>query len=104
MAPTLAGTAGPQGTAAIMPVNGMAERLNRSMKDATTKAFHYPGLGALAAHVLAFVRACNFAKQLKALRWQTPFQAICGAWAKDTSIFKINPHHLFPGPNTYSPF
>src|SRR5215210_5952920 len=79
--------------------NGQAERMNRTVKDATIKAFHYPGLDALKAHVLAFVRAYNFAKHLKALRWRTPFQAICDAWAKDPSIFKINPHHLIPGPN-----
>jgi transposase InsO family protein len=80
--------------------NGQAERMNRTVKDATIKAFHYPGLDALKAHVLAFVRAYNFAKHLKALRWRTPFQAICDAWTKDRSIFKINPHHLIPGPNS----
>jgi hypothetical protein len=48
------------------------------------------------AHVLAFVTAYNFAKHLKALRWRTPFQAICEAWAKDPAPFKINPHHLIP--------
>src|SRR3712207_7747364 len=63
--------------------NGQAERMNRTVKDATTKAFHYPGLDALKAHVLAFVAAYNFAKHLKALRWRTPFQAVCDAWAKD---------------------
>jgi hypothetical protein len=30
----------------------------------------------------------------------TPFQAICDAWATDPTIFKIDPHHLIPGPNT----
>jgi transposase InsO family protein len=80
--------------------NGQAERMNRTVKDATTKAFHYPDLEALKAHVLTFVTAYNFAKHLKALRWRTPFQAICDAWAKDPAIFRINPHHLIPGPNT----
>jgi transposase InsO family protein len=80
--------------------NGQAERMNRTVKEATVKAFHYPGLDALRAHVLAFVRAYNFAKHLKALRWRTPFQAICDTWTKDPSGFKINPHHLMPGPNT----
>ena len=37
--------------------NGQAERMNRTIKDATTKAFHYPDLDALKAHVLAFVTA-----------------------------------------------
>ena len=74
--------------------------MNRTVKDATIKAFHYPGNEALKAHVLAFVRAYNFAKHLEALRWRTPFQAILDAWAKDPSAFKINPHHLIPGPHT----
>jgi transposase InsO family protein len=80
--------------------NGQAERMNRTVKDATIKAFHYPDLAALRAHVLAFVTAYNFAKHLKALRWRTPFQAICDAWKADPSPFKIDPHHLIPGPYT----
>jgi hypothetical protein len=84
-----------------MPDNGQAERMNRTVKDATIKAFHYPSLDVLRAHVLAFIAAYNFAKHLKALRWRTPFQAICDAWAKEPAIFKINPNHLIPGPSTY---
>jgi hypothetical protein len=80
--------------------NGQAERMNRTVKDATVKAFHYEDRESLKAHVLAFVTAYNFAKHLKALRWKTPFQAICDAWTKEPSIFKINPHHLIPGPHT----
>ncbi len=80
--------------------NGQAERMNRSVKEATIKVFHYPNLDALKAHILAFVRACNFAKHLKALRWRTPFQAMCDAWIADPSVFRINPHHLIPGPHT----
>src|SRR3712207_3019866 len=42
--PTLVRSAGPQGTRAIMPGSGQAERMNRTVKDATIKAFHYlPG-------------------------------------------------------------
>jgi transposase InsO family protein len=79
--------------------NGQAERMNRTVKEATIKAFHYPDLEALKAHVLAFVQAYNFAKHLKALRWRTPSQAILDAWAKDPSIFRIDPRHLIPGPH-----
>ena len=80
--------------------NGQAERMNRTIKDATIKAFHYPDLDSLKAHVLAFVSVYNFAKHLKALRWRTPFQAITDAWLKDHTPFKIDPRHLIPGPNT----
>ena len=81
--------------------NGQAERMNRSVKDATIKAFHYPHLESLKAHVLAFVSAYNFAKHLKAIRWKTPFEAVCHAWTTTPEIFKLNPRHLIPGPNTF---
>ena len=31
---------------------------------------------------------------------ETPFEAIAHAWTNDPSIFKVNPRHLIPGPNT----
>lgn len=80
--------------------NGQAERMNRTVKEATIKAFHYPDLESLKAHVLAFVSAYNFAKHLKAIRWKTPFEAVCHAWTTTPDIFKLNPRHLTPGPNT----
>jgi transposase InsO family protein len=80
--------------------NGQAERMNRTVKEATTKTFHCPDLEPLKAHVLAFVTAYNLAKRLKALRWRTPFQAVLDAWTKDPSIFKVDPRHLLPGPHT----
>ena len=51
-------------------------------------------------HVLAFVSAYNFAKHLKALKWKTPFEAIAHAWTRHPEIFKMNPRHLIPAPNT----
>ena len=80
--------------------NGQAERMNRTVKEATIKAFHYPDLDSLKAHVLAFVSAYNFAKHLKAIRWKTPFEAVCHAWTTTPDVFKLNPRHLIPGPNT----
>lgn len=80
--------------------SGQAERMNRTIKDATVKTYHYGDLESLRAHVLAFLTAYNFAKHLKALRWRTPYQIICEAWTKNPSVSKINPHHLIPGPHT----
>ena len=70
--------------------------MNRTIKDATVRVFHYEDLASLKAHVLAFVTAYNFAKHLKALRWKTPFQTICQAWTNDPDWLRINPHHLIP--------
>ena len=74
--------------------------MNRTIKDATVKTYHYDDLQSLKDHVLAFVTAYNFAKHLKVLRWRTSYQMICDAWTKDRSIFKIDPHQLIPGPDT----
>ncbi len=73
--------------------------MNRTVKEATIKAFHYPDPDSLKAHVLAFVSSYKFAKHLKAIRWMTPFEAVCHAWTTTPEIFKLNPHHLIPGPN-----
>jgi Integrase core domain len=48
--------------------NGQAERMNRTIKDATVRVYHYDDLESLKAHVLAFVTAYNFAKHLNGLR------------------------------------
>lgn len=37
--------------------NGQAERMNRTVKDATIKFFHYPDFDALKAHMRAFITA-----------------------------------------------
>ena len=78
--------------------NGQAHRINRTAKEANHPVFHDDDLERLKAHVLSFVTAYNFAKHLKALKWTTPFQSICDAWKANPSAFKINPHHLIPGP------
>jgi heme oxygenase len=80
-----------------------SRRPNRTVKEATVRAFHYDDLESLKAHVLSFVTADNFAKHLKALKWKTPFQSICDAWKTNPSAFKINPHHLIPGPHSQTP-
>lgn len=77
--------------------NGQAERMNRTIKDATTKVFHYPDLKSLKPHVLAFVAAYNFAKHLKALKWKTPFEAVLQAWTKGLVKLQNRPRSPHPG-------
>ena len=80
--------------------NGQAERMNRTVKAATIKAFHHPDLASLRAQVLAFVAARNVARHLKAVHWKTPFEAICRAWTRTPDIFRLDPRHLVPGPDS----
>ena len=46
--------------------NGQAERMVRTIKEATVKSFHYTSIIELRRHVGDWLIACNFAKQLKA--------------------------------------
>lgn len=60
--------------------NCMVERMNRSIKESTIKAYEHEGLEQLREHVHAFVQSYSFGKHLKALRWKTPFRAMWEAW------------------------
>jgi transposase-like protein len=79
--------------------NGMVERMNRTIKESTIKTYEYEGLEQLREHVQAFVQSYNFGKHLKAFRWNTPFRAMCEAWEKDPSRFRLHPHYLTVGLN-----
>lgn len=48
--------------------NGQVERMNRTIKDATVKRFHYDGHDQLRRHLDDFIAAYNFARRLKRLR------------------------------------
>jgi transposase InsO family protein len=80
--------------------NGQVERMNRTIKDATVKRFHYESHNQLRQHLSDFVAAYNFARRLKTLRGLTPFEAICKAWTEEPSRFIYDPHHQMPGLNT----
>ncbi|MGU3408443.1 IS481 family transposase [Methylobacterium brachiatum] len=52
--------------------NGQVVRMNRTIKDATAKRYHYDSHEQLRAHLPDFVSAYNFARRLKTLRGLTP--------------------------------
>lgn len=56
--------------------NGQAERMVRTIKDATVKSFHYASITDLRRRVRDWLLAYNYAKQLKALRFNTPYEAV----------------------------
>ena len=79
--------------------NGQVERMNRTIKDATVKRYHYDSHAQLAAHLQDFINAYNYARRLKTLRGLTPDEYICKSWAIEPQRFNLNPHHQSPGPN-----
>ena len=74
--------------------------MNRTIKDATVKRYHYDSHKQLKTHLADFVNAYNFGKRLKTLKGLTPYEYICKVWTTEPERFRVNPIHHMPGPNT----
>ena len=73
--------------------------MNRTLKEATVKHFHYEIHDQLRNHRSDFVNAYNFGRRLKTLKGLTPYEAICKAWTSEWKRFTLDPSHLMPGLN-----
>jgi transposase InsO family protein len=80
--------------------NDQVERMNRTIKDATVKRYHYDDHDQLSVHLRNFVDAYNFARRLKTLKGLTPCEFICKSWTSDPKRFNLDPRHQMPGSNT----
>jgi transposase InsO family protein len=80
--------------------NGQVERMNRTLKEATVRRYHYETHDQLREHLEAFLPAYNFAKRLKTLRGLTPYEYICKCWTENPDQFRLNPIHHKLGLNT----
>ncbi|HWI70286.1 MAG TPA: IS481 family transposase [Nitrospiraceae bacterium] len=80
--------------------NGQVERMNRTIKEATVKRYHYDSHGQFEAHLADFVSAYNFGRRLKTLNGLTPYEFICKVWTQEPKRFRLNPLQQMPGLNT----
>ncbi len=80
--------------------NGQVERMNRTIKEATVKRYHYEDHDQLRSHLTDFINAYNYARRLKTLKGLTPYEYICKIWTKEPERFILNPTHQMPGLNT----
>lgn len=80
--------------------NGQVERMNRTLKDATVRRYHYDGRQQLLEHLQALLAAYNFAKRLKTPASLTHYEAICRAWTAEPTRFRLSPDHLTSGLHT----
>jgi transposase InsO family protein len=80
--------------------NGQVERMNRTIKDATVRRYHYDRHDQLRGHLQDFLAAYNFARRLKTLGGLTPYEFICKIWTSEPKRFRLNPIHQMPGLNT----
>ena len=71
--------------------NGQVEIMNRVIKDATTKQFHYESVEAFKKHLMAFLMLYNFQRLLKSLKFISPWQAVCQYYSINPNAFTENP-------------
>ena len=57
--------------------NGQVERMNRTIKEATVRRFHYDSHDQLQSHLADFIAAYNFGRRLKTLKGLSPAEFIC---------------------------
>ena len=79
--------------------NGQVERMNRTIKDATVRRYHYESHDQLRQHLADFVMAYNFGRRLKTLKGLTPYEYICKRWTLEPERFRLDPLHQMPGLN-----
>jgi transposase InsO family protein len=82
------------------PNHPWTNRMNRTLKEATVRRYHYDTGRQLEQHLAAFLDAYSFAKRLKTLRGLTPYEHICNVWADQPDRFRYDPTHLTSGLNT----
>jgi len=80
--------------------NGQVERMNRTIKEATVKRYHYDNHRQLETHLNDFINAYNYGRRLKTLRGLTPYEYLCKRWTTEPQLFTSNPHHQSPGLNS----
>lgn len=79
--------------------NGQVERMNRTIKEATVRRFHYDSHDQLQSHLADFIAAYNFGRRLKTLKGLSPVEFICKQWTIEPQRFRLNPLHQMPGLN-----
>jgi transposase InsO family protein len=80
--------------------NGQVERMNRTIKEATVKRYHYDRHEQLETHLADLINAYNYGKRLKMLKGLTPYEFIVKVWTKEPERFKLDPTHQMPGLNS----
>lgn len=80
--------------------NGQVERMNRTIKEATVKRYHYDSHDQLRQHLQDFIDAYNFARRLKMLKGLTTYEYICAFLTSQPDRFIIDPIHQTLGSNT----
>ena len=77
--------------------NGQVERLNRTLKEATVKRYHFDNHDQLRRHLCNVRNAHNYARRLKPRNGLTPDEYNCKTWASEPERFVVSPFYLMLG-------
>ncbi len=75
--------------------NGQVERMNRTIKEATVKRYHYDRRDLLEKHLTDFINAYNYGRRLKTLKGLTPYEFIIKLWTNEPETFKLSDPSFF---------
>lgn len=77
--------------------NGLVERMNRTIKEATTKIYFYETKDELANHLKLWLNYYNYEKTLKSLKHKTPYDKMLEEYKENPSGFLVNLDHEIRG-------
>ncbi len=77
--------------------NGQVERFNATIKNATTKTYHYDNFEQLEKHLQEFLLAYSCAKMLKSLNYKIPMQFLEEKYEETPKVFNVRPRHYAEG-------
>ena len=74
--------------------------MNRMLKDATVKRYHYRTHDELRQHLATFLMAYNLCEAAQGTSQADALRVHLPPWQKTPERFRLNPHHHTLGPNT----
>jgi transposase len=77
--------------------NGLVERMNRTIKEVTTKIYFYETRNELEKHLKLWLNYYNYEKKLKNLNYKSPYDKMLEEYKENPSGFLVSPHHELGG-------
>lgn len=79
--------------------NGQVEIFNKTIKNNTTKTYHYETIEELKRHLMSYLLYYNHQKKLKALKFKSPYAILLEKFDLNPELFKENPYLKLRGLN-----
>ena len=74
--------------------------MNKTIKQTTVDKYYYKDYDSLQKHLKLFLNAYNYAKHLRSLKGNSPFEELCLFYHKHKVLYNFYPIHKSSGPYT----